>query len=245
MECVDAELVLQEMRAVESSYGVRFLGADERISEHIESDAAILAKIGRSSEGIAFALCAVLEHAAARVWGKSTLRLLEELKNEGWEPDTLEACFGFKDTEHAESLFRALRRLDLGERYKFEERLVIPDRVASFTEFINARRVTVGGKRALMKCPWGCSIEPGSLSPEKGALETLIEFENGNYESVSFKEYKAVAWMDFRVTDLECRESVAGHGLAAHLIGTHGFFGGVGAPYRIEPAALVRVLGLA
>ncbi len=244
MQNVDVELVLQGMRAVEPSYGVRFLGADEKILEHIESDAAALAKLGRSSEAIAFALCAVLEHAAARVWGKSTLQLLEELRNERWEPDTLEACFGFKDAEQAESLFSALQRLKLGERYKFEERLVIPDRSASFTEFINAKRITIGGKRALMRCPWGCSIEPRVLPQEKGALETLLEFENGNYESVSFKEYKSVAWMDFRVTNLEGPGSVAGHGLAAHLIGTHGFFGGVGAPYRIEPAALVRVLGL-
>ncbi len=50
--------------------------------------------------------------------------------------------------------------------------------------------------------------------------------------------------IDWRVRNLDTGEELRGPGLIVHLIRAHEFFEGPGSPFRVDPLALARVLGI-
>lgn len=92
-----------------------------------------------------------------------------------------------------------------------------------FTPAVRDRfRVEIRRRRGILTCPW---------APEE-------------YDRCPFGDGgKGAGANQFVVRDAETGASLEGFVLSAHLIAEHGFFGGAGTAFRIEPEELAALFG--
>ena len=102
-------------------------------------------------------------------------------------------------------------------------RLLAPGSDSDLGRFVSVagRQVTIMRQRGMITCPW--AVDEYETCPAGPAGHP-----NANR---------------FRIADDD--SELTGYELSAHLIGAHGFFGGVGTRYRIEPRQALAVTGLA
>jgi len=94
------------------------------------------------------------------------------------------------------------------------------------------RRATVGGRfRAVLTAYKGFQICPWAVDPRRGQCDA----EGG----------PSFASLDWEIRNLGSGQAMRGPGLIEHLIRAHRFYEGERSPYRVDPAALARLLDLA
>jgi hypothetical protein len=85
-------------------------------------------------------------------------------------------------------------------------------------------------------------IDVGYLVGDK--LQIFIMQYRGLQECPWGCEYEKWSSFDFLVLNRQTSKYITGPGLVVHLIRKHHFFEGFESPYRVNPAEVIRVLGL-
>lgn len=85
--------------------------------------------------------------------------------------------------------------------------------------------------------------KPGIPVVVDGIFQVTVEEHKGSIPC-PFRDRYSAPKRDVTVINLHLEERVRWSDLNVHLLAAHGFFEGEGAPYRLEPEQLAKVLGL-
>jgi hypothetical protein len=216
-----------------------FLGSGDALQQVIATDQATLEQSGVSHEQIAAKLDELLDAAVAAYQDEF-----------GEAIHAFNAELAASDTRSLDTVAKPTLRhdLDAAEAELRLGRLPAETAGARIGLFQVLLQLYLGYQYCpftILKRPWSDDV-PGIPIVDRSVDErsVILSLQMGLALPCRPGQTYRYAELDFLVINRETGDYLAGPGLIVHLIREHHFFEGLGSPYRVDPVAAARVLGL-
>jgi tetratricopeptide (TPR) repeat protein len=216
-----------------------FLGPDESLQAVIDADRATLEHLGISHEQIAAKLDELLSAAAVAYQPEF------ELATHAFHAEMVAA-----DEHLVEGVAKPTLRHDLTTALENLRLGLLPDETAGAR--VGPFQVLLQLYLGYQYCPFTVLNRPWSndvpvipiVDQSVDERSVILSLQMGLELPCRPGQTYRYAELDFLVINRETDDYLAGPGLIVHLIREHHFFEGPGSPYRVDPVAAARVLGL-